>query len=89
MAKTTLGLFVVPQGNSWTKLCTGAHYIQNVDNEPVYFVFGDNAPADSVGTKECHVFKQELDDNYVNDAGDTIWVKQQPHKASKLILTQL
>jgi len=89
MGKKTIGTVIIPKGTSWTKLCEDAHFIQNVDNRVVYFYFSDTQPDDSIGTRDCHILRQEQDDNYVNSDGDTIWVKQQPHFTQSLVITQV
>ena len=86
MAKITAPPVVVPKGTGWYKLCTGIALVQNIDEEPVYFVLNDNEPAIR-DANTCHKFRHETDDNYVNDLGDTIWVLKNRNKEYRLAVS--
>ncbi len=89
MPKQTLGCTKVLPGDGWIKLCEDAHYIQNIDKEPVYFFYSENEPPANVDIDDCHVFRQEQDDNLVTDAGDTIWIRQLPNTTQRIVITKL
>jgi hypothetical protein len=75
-----------PQGG-WELLVTGAAFVQNVDQEPVYVVWSDTDPTGTLVLEDAHILKAEQDDNYVNDFGDTMWIWKQPTKTSFVAIT--
>jgi len=73
----------------WYLLVTGAAYVQNIDNEPIFIVWSDTDPSTltpPLVKEDGFVIKAEQDDNYVNDFGDTLWVWKQTHKESRVAI---
>ena len=73
----------------WVKVCTGAHYIQFPKDFDVSWALADTETA-LVGLTEddCFRFRAELDDNYVNDGFDTLWVLRHPHQAYSISIAK-
>ena len=85
MGKTTQPKVIIEPGKDWVKVTSIDAYIQNIDDEPIVFAFGDTKP--TIGKEDGHVFKQEQNDYYVNEAGDTLWMHQDTHRQVMLSIS--
>ena len=88
--KETLPAVTVPRyrgesDNKWFRLYTGACYFMNNDEEPLYFAFGDTEPTHLKKEDGHRMYPNE---QYVNDAFDTIWIHRSPTKDHRVSLTK-
>lgn len=81
--KYTLPKVIIPKGIGWHFLCTGARYVQNIDEETVPFAFGDTEP--TIGEDSAHRMSPNV--QYVNDAFDSMWIYKNPHKEFRITIT--
>ena len=91
--KQQLKAIKVPQmeagASRWFKICTGAHYVQAPKDLDVAYAFADTETLlAGITEDDCFRFRTELDDNYVNDGFDTMWVLKNPHQSFTLSIAK-